>query len=265
MGGRAFVTSSQLNQSTYFKSEFGQTSLPSFETLAPFLDGAKGDYGVLSRIMVHRKHTQDHDIANPIASLFGKGTNLSDTSKENFQRVIFLSQLAQTLCIKTYLEELRRGGHTFGALIWQLNDVWAASSWGSLDYGGRWRALHHSLQAVFAPTVASVWVDGQTLRVYASHHGAASATPLRIEVNVTNVATGAVSSAKVFHASIAGTAVIAPLTTLPLGTIRASTEVVTTRVVGFDVSETVHLLLPPLQMAWVLTNAGTKPLSHTLT
>ena len=59
----------------------------------------------------------------------------------------------------------------------QLNDVWQASSWGSLDYGGRWRALHHVCVDVFAPTVVSVWLDSSSgaAQVYASHHGAATA------------------------------------------------------------------------------------------
>ena len=45
---------------------------------------------------------------------------LQGTSEADFKRVIFLSQLSQVLCIKSYLEELRRGEHTMGALIWQL-------------------------------------------------------------------------------------------------------------------------------------------------
>ena len=82
----------------------------------------------------------DKNLGYPIASLFGE-TDFEDRSEAHFRRLIFLSQLAQTLCIKTKLEEFRRGAETFGALMWQLNDVWQASSWGSLDYGGRWRAL----------------------------------------------------------------------------------------------------------------------------
>ena len=62
-------------------------------------------------------------LAYPITSLFGV-TDFSVTSESNFKRMIYLSQLAQALCIKTYVEELRRGVHTFGALTWQLNDVW---------------------------------------------------------------------------------------------------------------------------------------------
>jgi beta-mannosidase len=148
----SYVTSSQLNRSTLFKSEFGQTSLPAFETLAPVLNESLGDFNVNSPIMLHRKHA-GKDLVKPFESLFVNGganssggqalstssaSALQGSTATDFRRVIFLTQLAQTLCIKSYLEELRRGVHTFGALIWQLNDVWQASSWGSLDYGGRW-------------------------------------------------------------------------------------------------------------------------------
>lgn len=325
------MTSTQLDRPTLFKSEFGQESLPAFETLRTVLNGTLGDFNLASNVMVHRKHAGPH-LAAPIVSLFGgnsqapatkssltcpegqkldavaaggddgscdctefcasdwKGnlkaarphwtgatsavsgsttdcqcvqathwcpvsnkssgcssacdkvgtpkpanwcvpdTNppsvlaastsaaLAGTSEADFRRVIFLSQLAQTLCIKSYLEELRRGNHTMGSLIWQLNDVWQASSWGSLDYGGRWRALHHSLQTQFAATVVSVWVDTSALYVYASHHGAAPASASTVEVNVTNVATAVVASSRVTNAvgPADGSKAIRHLLTLPL-------------------------------------------------
>ena len=62
-------------------------------------------------------------------------------------------------------EELRRGSNTHGTLIWQLNDIWQASSWGSLDYGGRWRLLHHFASRFFSPTLVSGWVDGANGKV----------------------------------------------------------------------------------------------------
>jgi hypothetical protein len=122
-----------------------------------------------------------------------------------------------------------------GALIWQLNDVWQASSWGSLDYGGRWRSLHHSLQTAFAPTVVSVWVDNTTaaLHVYASHHGAPVSRKSVIEVNVTSVSTGDVLSSKLLPGIGAadGSGAIRPLLSLPLSGIQRHSQLVTTRII----------------------------------
>jgi beta-mannosidase len=191
---------------------------------------------------------------------------LQGTSEADFRRVIYLSQLAQTLCIKSYLEELRRGNHTMGSLIWQLNDVWQASSWGSLDYGGRWRALHHHLQALFAPTVVSVWVDNSTeaLHVYVSHHGSSPTSASQVEVNVTSIATGLVTSSRVTNAvgPADGSTVIRPLLRLPLAGIHQSSQLVTTRLMQTRSSSVdaqpevpvvvVHPLLPPAEMDWAI-------------
>jgi len=264
----SYVTSAQLDQDTYFKSEFGQVSLPAFETIESVLDGSKGDYLLDSEVLVHRKHA-GHELSLPVSSLFGDATgtplNFSDTSEANFRRMIFFTQMAQTLCIKTFLEELRRGKDTFGSIIWQLNDVWQASSWGSLDYGGRWRALHHSLQAVFAPSVVSVWVnntvDNKTVvNIYGSHHGSVpDAGVVQVEVNVTSIVTGAVSQSHVVPWTPSSSASIDPLLKLQIagknGTaINAEIEVITTRMIGAgsdEASETVHPLLAPASMKWV--------------
>eukprot|EP01052_Picozoa_sp_SAG31_P033034 SAG31_NODE_3684_length_3989_cov_2.709512_1_plen_337_part_00 len=229
------------------------------------------------QVMLHRKHAGPK-LAAPIISLFGGDSEaaagvlarsttaaLEGTSEAEFRRVIFLSQLAQTLCIKSYLEELRRGQHTMGALIWQLNDVWQASSWGSLDYGGRWRSLHHNLQTIFAPTLVSVWVDNSTaaLHIYISHQGAPPAHESQVEVNVTTVATGEVVSSKL----VAGIKVndssvaIRPLLSLPLSGIQRSTQFVTTRLVqtgdleGIPSTAVVHPLMPPAEISWVVVQS----------
>jgi hypothetical protein len=64
------------------------------------LSGADGDFGVYSATMLHRKHA-GKDVANPISSLFGVN-QFANTSEAAFRRIIFLSQLAQALCIKTF-------------------------------------------------------------------------------------------------------------------------------------------------------------------
>ena len=33
-------------------------------------------------------------------------------------------------------------GHTMGALYWQLNDVWPAPTWASIEHNGKWKVLH---------------------------------------------------------------------------------------------------------------------------
>jgi len=271
---RDFVTSSSLDQTTsaghdgdgratFFKSEFGQVGLPAWETISPVLNGSLGDMGIHSKIIQHRKHA--NDLVKGLVSLFGlSAATQADTSEANFKRMIYLSQLSQSLCIKTFFEELRRGNNTFGGLIWMLNDVWQASSWGSLDYGGRWRPLHHSFQAVLAPTIVSVWVDGTTLRVFGSHQGAkhtGTSASTKVEINVTDVATGATTAHFVVDGiDHKGSAVIEELMSLPMNKVNTAKEVITTRLLSaatgdvttgdasfastpIPLSETIHPLL----------------------
>ncbi len=47
-----------------------------------------------------------------------------------------------------------------GALYWQLNDCWPVSSWSSIDYFGRWKALHYASRRFFAPVLLSCALEG---------------------------------------------------------------------------------------------------------
>ena len=42
-----------------------------------------------------------------------------------------------------------------GTLYWQLNDTWPVASWSSIDYFGRWKALHYMARNFFAPLMVS--------------------------------------------------------------------------------------------------------------
>jgi beta-mannosidase len=48
-----------------------------------------------------------------------------------------------------------------GALYWQLNDCWPTVSWASVDYFGRWKALHHKAKGFFAPVLLSLHEEGE--------------------------------------------------------------------------------------------------------
>ena len=47
-----------------------------------------------------------------------------------------------------------------GAVIWQLNDCWPVASWSSVDYYGRWKALHYYAKRFFAPVLLSCEEEG---------------------------------------------------------------------------------------------------------
>jgi beta-mannosidase len=46
-----------------------------------------------------------------------------------------------------------------GCVYWQYNDCWPCSSWSSVDYFGRWKALHYMARRFYAPLLVSGTVD----------------------------------------------------------------------------------------------------------
>ena len=53
-----------------------------------------------------------------------------------------------------------------GAIYWQLNDCWPVASWASIDYFGRWKALHYYARRFFAPRMVTAKAEGTELRLW---------------------------------------------------------------------------------------------------
>ena len=74
----------------------------------------------------------------------------------DFAILLYASQMLQAEAIKNGVEHLRRHrGRCMGAVYWQLNDIWPGASWSSIDYYGRWKALHYYAKRFFAPVLLS--------------------------------------------------------------------------------------------------------------
>lgn len=64
--------------------------------------------------------------------------------------------ILQGMSIKYAVEHWRRTmPRGMGSLYWQLNDMWPVASWSSIDYHGRWKALHYMARHFFAPLMVS--------------------------------------------------------------------------------------------------------------
>jgi beta-mannosidase len=75
--------------------------------------------------------------------------------------------LLQAEGIRYGVEHWRRNRHRVsGTLIWQLNDCWPVASWSSLDYFGRWKALHYAAKRFYAPVLLSVEDDAPRMAVH---------------------------------------------------------------------------------------------------
>lgn len=75
--------------------------------------------------------------------------------------LLLLSQLNQAYCMQVAVEHYRRlTPRCMGAVYWQLNDCWPVASWSSIEFDGRWKALHHVARRFFAPALVSAHVPG---------------------------------------------------------------------------------------------------------
>ena len=135
-------------------AEFGFQSFPSVETIKTFTDNPE-DLNPFSYMM--ERHQRN-------GSANGKIVNyLSATYKYpwNFDHFVYASQLLQGDAIRYGVEHFRRHrGRCMGTVYWQLNDCWPVISWSSIDYSGRWKALHYLAKRFFAPVMISCQEEG---------------------------------------------------------------------------------------------------------
>jgi beta-mannosidase len=155
-----------------FQSEFGFQSYPEPRTVAAFT--APADRNLTSRIMDF--HQRSKSRGNK--TIF---TYLLDWFRmpKDFASSLWMSQLTQALCIVYAAEHTRRQQpRTEGCLYWQLNDMWPAPTWSSIDCFGRWKALQYLAKRFFAPVLVSGVEDVRagTVAVHASNHRGAALT-----------------------------------------------------------------------------------------
>ncbi|XP_040979618.1 beta-mannosidase isoform X2 [Aquila chrysaetos chrysaetos] len=157
---------------TRFASEYGFQSWPSFSTIEKV--SSTEDWSYTSNFSLHRQHHENGN--DQMLQQIGHHFKLPQSTDpiKKFKDTIYLTQVMQAQCIKTETEfyrfsqsEIIKGeGHTMGALYWQLNDIWQAPSWASLEYGGKWKLLHYFAQNFFAPLLPVAYEDKGVLYVY---------------------------------------------------------------------------------------------------
>ncbi len=142
-----------------FMSEFGFQALPPLKTIATYAEPI--DWNMTSYVMEHHQRSNS-----------GNGlmiAQMTDTFRmpKDFPALVYLSLVLQAEGIRYGVEHWRRNrDRVSGTLIWQLNDCWPVASWASLDYFGRWKALHYAAKRFYAPLLLSVAEQGKTMDVH---------------------------------------------------------------------------------------------------
>ena len=142
-----------------FMSEFGFQSFPEFSSVKKYTD--ESDYDIYSEVM---KSHQRSSIGNStIEEYMLREYNIPDS----FEHFLYVSQLLQAEGISVGMEAHRRNRDIcMGSLYWQLNDCWPVASWSSIDYYGKWKALHYKTKESFAPVLLSFYKRSDKIDLY---------------------------------------------------------------------------------------------------
>ncbi len=143
-----------------FMSEYGFQSFPELKTVEAYT--VPGDHDIESPVMmVHQKHPRGNQLIREYMVRDYR-------PPKDFASFLYVSQVLQAEGIKRGAEHLRRiMPRCMGSLYWQINDCWPVASWSSIDYFGRWKALHYYARRFYADLLVSPCEEEGKLRVYA--------------------------------------------------------------------------------------------------
>ncbi len=142
-----------------FMSEYGFQSFPEMRTIRQFAE------------------PQDLDLLSPVMQAHQKNVGGNERIRvymlreyrepKDFESFLYVSQVLQAEAIKVGAEHLRRQRpRTMGSLYWQLNDCWPVASWASIDYYGRWKALHYYARRFYDDVLVSPFEDDGKVATY---------------------------------------------------------------------------------------------------
>src|ERR1700723_1359488 len=142
-----------------FMSEFGFQSFPEMRTIDAY--AKPEDFDIRSTVMqAHQKNKGGNE--RILTYMLREYRQPKD-----FASFVYLSQVQQAEIIKIGAEHLRRQRpRTMGSLYWQLNDCWPVASWASIDYYGRWKALHYYARRFYDDVLVSPYAHDDKVDVY---------------------------------------------------------------------------------------------------
>ena len=142
-----------------FMSEYGFQSFPELKTVEAYT------------------LPEDRDISSEVMAAHQRSGIGNERIKEymgwyyqvphKFEDLLYVGQVLQAEGIKIGMEAHRRHKpYCMGTLYWQLNDCWPVASWSSIDYFGRWKALHYFARKAYQDLLVSLTVENDKLSVF---------------------------------------------------------------------------------------------------
>lgn len=154
-----------------FSNEFGYHSMPSIQSWRQQI--SERDLSFNSTVVTLRDHhpppggLNDSNFANAnigqgqmsMAAEMWYPTPNKTNSVANFSAQIFATQLFQADLYKFQIQFYRRGSglpnRQLGSLYWQLEDIWVAPTWASVEYDGRWKVLHYTAKDIYEHVIVA--------------------------------------------------------------------------------------------------------------
>ncbi|MCW6026539.1 glycoside hydrolase family 2 protein [Stenotrophomonas sp. SRS1] len=159
-GNPALPVTAYLRETPRFMSEYGLQAWPALRTLDGIIPAAEQQVDSPT-VRAHQKFMAgegNQRLLKYIEEEYG--------TPRDFPTFVYLSQVMQADGIQlAALHHRASRPYTMGSLYWQLNDVWPGASWSSIDYAGRWKALHFHAKRFFADHAVAALRDEGVTRV----------------------------------------------------------------------------------------------------
>jgi len=150
-----------------FVSEYGFQSYPELSTVKKFAEPK--DRELHSAVMLSHQRCmaderRDREYGNRLIQTY---MDQWYRRPKDFESYLYVSQVMQADGVRLAMEAHRRAmPYCMGSLYWQINDCWPVASWSSIDYFGRWKALHYTAKRAFAPVIISAVVKENEVLFY---------------------------------------------------------------------------------------------------
>ena len=148
-----------------FASEYGFQSFPSMKTIKTFT--LPEDRNIFSAVMESHQKCGTNGYGNKLIMEY---IFSNYKCPKDFEATLYASQIVQGEGIKMGIEHWRRNrGRCMGSTYWQVNDCYPVASWSSIDYYGRWKAMHYYAKRFYAPVLVSVNDDDANLELHVTN------------------------------------------------------------------------------------------------
>ena len=152
-----------------FISEYGFQSYPEFASVKKF--SIEEDWFLESDVMyAHQRcmsdERRDLDYGNRLINTY---LERNFKTPKDFEHYLYVVQALQAKGIRMAVETHRRNrtdNYCMGTLYWQINDCWPAASWSSIDYYGKWKALHYLIGKAYEQVMITHKPEENRFSVY---------------------------------------------------------------------------------------------------